>query len=38
MAFSGKNAQGAAHATPRRSLRRAEAPASKNDQRRSLLN
>jgi hypothetical protein len=38
MAFSGDNAQGAAHATPRRSLAEPKISASKNDQWRYLLN
>jgi hypothetical protein len=38
MAFSGDSAQGAAHATPRRSLGRADDFSVKNDQSRILLN
>jgi hypothetical protein len=38
MAFSGDNAQGAAHATPRRSSDRADDFSVKNDQSRYLLN
>jgi hypothetical protein len=38
MAFSGDNAQGAGHATPRRSSGRADDFSVKNDQSRYLLN
>jgi hypothetical protein len=38
MAFSGESAQGAAHATPRRSQSRADDFSVKNDQSRCLLN
>jgi hypothetical protein len=38
MAFSGEAAQGAAHATPRRSSGRADDFSAKNDQPRFLLN
>jgi hypothetical protein len=38
MAFSGDSAQGAAHATPRRSLGRTDDFSVKNDQSQALLN